>query len=216
MLPERIEVHGNHAEAMKFIRADWAMPDISFVTWMQNRLVATRGEVAILTFESNALTIASKEETVRIENGDWLVLFDEGAIWHAAEAEFESIPSLKFLTNQGRPLDISSATIDEASAKPGRFGFSYALIHLKGGGRVAREGWNGKSMWLLMVNPPLDAVQDAYVDAEPRTQWDLQMCAKLDVDRFLPWIGMRTADSGFVPWLASQTDLLAEDWQIVT
>jgi len=28
----------------------------------------------------------------------------------------------------------------------------------------------------------------------------------------LPWIGMKTADDKFVPWLASQTDLLAEDW----
>ena len=28
----------------------------------------------------------------------------------------------------------------------------------------------------------------------------------------LPWIGMKTADNSFVPWLASQTDVLAEDW----
>jgi hypothetical protein len=31
----------------------------------------------------------------------------------------------------------------------------------------------------------------------------------------LPWIGMKTADNKFVPWLASQTDILAEDWEIV-
>jgi len=31
----------------------------------------------------------------------------------------------------------------------------------------------------------------------------------------LPWIGMKTADNKFVPWLASQTDMLADDWQIV-
>jgi hypothetical protein len=31
----------------------------------------------------------------------------------------------------------------------------------------------------------------------------------------LPWIGMRTVDHGFVPWLASQTDMLAEDWTVV-
>lgn len=33
--------------------------------------------------------------------------------------------------------------------------------------------------------------------------------------RLLPWIGMKTADKCFVPWLASQTDLLAEDWMEV-
>ena len=32
---------------------------------------------------------------------------------------------------------------------------------------------------------------------------------------FLPWIGMKTADNKFVPWLASQTDVLAEDWCVV-
>jgi hypothetical protein len=31
----------------------------------------------------------------------------------------------------------------------------------------------------------------------------------------LPWIGMKTADNKFVPWLASQTDILAGDWGIV-
>jgi hypothetical protein len=31
----------------------------------------------------------------------------------------------------------------------------------------------------------------------------------------LPWIGMKTVDDKFVPWLASQTDVLAEDWGIV-
>ena len=30
-----------------------------------------------------------------------------------------------------------------------------------------------------------------------------------------PWIGMRTADECFVPWLASQTDMLADDWQML-
>ena len=30
-----------------------------------------------------------------------------------------------------------------------------------------------------------------------------------------PWIGMKTADEKFVPWLASQTDMLAEDWVVL-
>ena len=32
---------------------------------------------------------------------------------------------------------------------------------------------------------------------------------------FIPWIGMKTADNAFVPWLASQTDMLSEDWIFV-
>ena len=38
---------------------------------------------------------------------------------------------------------------------------------------------------------------------------------KLYRDQRLPWIGMKTADDKFCPWLASQTDMLADDWEIV-
>lgn len=77
--------------------------------------------------------------------------------------------------------------------------FGLAVEALKHGRRVARSGWNGKGMWLKLVPKDLaDAVafQHAALDA-------------------LPWIGMKTADDRFVPWLASQTDVLADDWQIV-
>lgn len=78
--------------------------------------------------------------------------------------------------------------------------FGQALEVLKAGGRVARLGWNGKGMWLALVqgydyNP---IANDAAVYALG--------CQKL------PWIGMKTADDCFVPWLASQTDMLAADW----
>lgn len=77
--------------------------------------------------------------------------------------------------------------------------FGDALILLKAGQRVARAGWNGKGMWLKLVPAELaDAVAFQHEALHP-----------------LPWIGMKTADQGFVPWLASQTDMLAEDWQVV-
>ncbi|MFW6855365.1 DUF2829 domain-containing protein [Burkholderia gladioli] len=75
-----------------------------------------------------------------------------------------------------------------------------AIEALKAGKRVARAGWNGKGMWLALVpswsyNP----------DSHGADVYSLG-CEKL------PWIGMKTADGKFVPWLASQTDMLAEDW----
>ncbi len=69
--------------------------------------------------------------------------------------------------------------------------FGTALHRLKRGKRVARKGWNGKGMWLELQTP------DAF--------------SKMD----LPYIYMRTAQGDLVPWLASQTDLLAEDWFLV-
>jgi uncharacterized protein DUF2829 len=74
--------------------------------------------------------------------------------------------------------------------------FGEALVLLKGGGCVCRQGWNGKGMWLVLVR------------AE---SWTSIESATVNANR-LPWIGMKTADGGFVPWLASQTDVLAEDW----
>lgn len=77
--------------------------------------------------------------------------------------------------------------------------FGDALKALKEGKRVSRGGWNGKGMWLKLVSA------ESY-DVGHKTILDLKP---------LPWIGMKTADDCFVPWLASQTDVLAEDWGIV-
>lgn len=81
--------------------------------------------------------------------------------------------------------------------------FGHALEVLKTGGRVARAGWNGKEMWLVYV---------------PANEWNLNPGTAHDwgaADSKFPWIGMKTADNKFVPWLASQTDVLANDWTVV-
>ena len=81
-----------------------------------------------------------------------------------------------------------------------------AVEALKKGLRVARTGWNGKGMWLTLV---------AYsCSASPEDHPHYHHHGVADVEG-LPWIGMKTADNKFVPWLASQTDVLAEDWVIV-
>lgn len=80
--------------------------------------------------------------------------------------------------------------------------FGQALILLKRGFKVARAGWNGKGMWLRYVDPYTDSQYRVIETAEAR-------------ETLLPYIGMKTADNKFVPWLASQTDMLAEDWMLV-
>ena len=77
-------------------------------------------------------------------------------------------------------------------------GFGAALEILKDGKQVQRAGWNGRGMWLELV---------------PAEKWWTSIGPSAAT--VLPWIGMKTADGGFVPWLASQTDLLAEDWSVV-
>ncbi len=69
--------------------------------------------------------------------------------------------------------------------------FSWALERLKEGATVTRKGWNGKGMWLEAQFP------DEY--------------SKMS----LPYIYMKTATDDLIPWLASHTDLFAEDWEEV-
>ena len=81
--------------------------------------------------------------------------------------------------------------------------FSKALEAVKQGSKVAREGWNGKNMFIFLVpgstftvnRPPLLGIYPEGTEINYHAHVD-----------------MRTADGQIVPWLASQTDLLADDW----
>lgn len=84
--------------------------------------------------------------------------------------------------------------------------FGQALEIIKKGGKVARENWNGKDMFIFLVNgsrfqvnrPPLLGIYEEGTVIDYR-----------------PHIDMKTVDGTIVPWVASQTDLLEEDWQQV-
>jgi hypothetical protein len=69
--------------------------------------------------------------------------------------------------------------------------FGDALASLKKGYRVCRSGWNGKGMWLALQVPDTHSKMS------------------------LPYIYMSTVTGDLVPWLASQTDVLAEDWNVL-
>ena len=84
--------------------------------------------------------------------------------------------------------------------------FGYAVKMMKDGKRVSRIGWNGKGMFLFLVKGEsvTRAIEDCY--GNPSTK---------GTHKVLDAIYMHTAQGDLVPWLASQTDVLAEDWQIV-
>lgn len=97
----------------------------------------------------------------------------------------------------------SPKDVFEQSYKPnGSFSFGDAVELLKTGKRVARSGWNGKGMWL------------SYLDPYHNNQFSITEKNGAE-GTFSPYIGMKTADNKYIPWLASQTDMLAEDWGIV-
>lgn len=84
--------------------------------------------------------------------------------------------------------------------------FSEALQGVKNGYKVARQGWNGKNMFIFLVpgsvfkvnRPPLLGIYPEGTEI-----------------KYHGHVDMKTADGQIVPWLCSQTDMLAEDWVFV-
>jgi hypothetical protein len=77
------------------------------------------------------------------------------------------------------------------------YNFSDALMLLKDGNRLCRKNWNGKNMYIFIIKnwTYTNEINDNYEN--------------------LPFIAMKTFDEKIVPWLASQTDILSNDWEIV-
>lgn len=91
--------------------------------------------------------------------------------------------------------------IDGTKTNPNHVGlveptFGGALEALKEGRRVMRSGWNGKGMWIFLVR-----------------NWTSLPLSDSGDSPTLSFIAMSTVDGSIVPWLASQTDILAEDWR---
>lgn len=87
--------------------------------------------------------------------------------------------------------------------------FSKALEFLKEECKVSRSGWNGKGMYVVLQKGYLDGIPINKNTAEATGIPEGTMI------KFLPYLMMKTVDDSFVPWLASQTDLLADDWGII-
>lgn len=84
--------------------------------------------------------------------------------------------------------------------------FGSAIVALKGGNKVARSGWNGKGMFLFLVpgsqfkvnRPPLLGIYEEGTE--------INYGAHIDI---------KAVDGSIRPWVASQSDMLAEDWEFV-
>lgn len=101
------------------------------------------------------------------------------------------IPSEREVTDVGRGEGAGVAVDKPSRERLDYLDFSVALQRLRQGEAVARRGWNGKGQYLGLQTP----------DHQSKMT--------------LPYLYIVTVDAHRVPWLASQTDLLAHDWCVV-
>ena len=86
-------------------------------------------------------------------------------------------------------------------------GIGWAIKQMQNGAKVARAGWNGKGMFLFLVPGSTFRVNRAPL---------LGIYPEGTEIKCQPHVDMKTAQDTVVPWLASQSDLLATDWEIAT
>lgn len=103
----------------------------------------------------------------------------------------------------------SPKQVFEDAYRSENFTFGQAIAFMKVGKRVARTGWHDKGMFLFIVSGKCitEEINDCYGD-NYRYEKDEASIPVLDA------IYMKTANGCLVPWLASQTDVLSEDWQL--
>ena len=156
--------------------------------------------------------------------------FENNAFSDAKDAPFRSIPDTDQLlmllrifhderysncSGDEKATRLVHAYYNEYVGRPSGFlTFGMAIEAMKRGAKVARKGWNGKGMWICV--PFCDGLKEVHATGiwgKPNAEYALQNGGTVKV---MPYVTMKTADGAIVMgWLASQTDMLAEDWAVV-
>lgn len=153
----------------------------------------------------NSTNTENLNEVDRLEEASGLA---PSKIEDVGPMEYEKVP----------PSKVVEST-DSVHLASGDFGA--ALEALKKGHRVARRGWNGKGMFLkYQEGYPINEFQQPVFATDNPEEDNKRIKGSM-----LPFILMKVAGnsaywgsgySDYVPWLASQTDILAQDWEIVS
>jgi len=103
---------------------------------------------------------------------------------------------------------------DEAARPCDGMTFGMAIEAMKRGRKVARAGWNGKGMWLsIPLKDGPREISSCGIWGKHNEEYAEKNGGFVVV---MPYVTMKTADGSIVMgWLASQTDMLSEDWKIV-
>ncbi len=101
------------------------------------------------------------------------------------------------------------AVFDAAYRLTDGMSFGLAIEAAKQGKKIARSGWNGKGMWVIY--------RTGYPDGIPcnKNTADAVGIPEGTLFKVRPYLQMKCVDGSFQMWLASQSDILADDWYIV-
>ena len=155
-------------------------------------------------FQSEATTFGHKTNKLRLE------LTDNRAV-NISLYKFKRFAKREY----ERKLTLFSTRLIEEKIKgilqktkhmDNKLDFGEAIKALKNGKKVAREGWNGKGMFLYYV----PAASYPAMTEIAKAEWGENALVP-----YTAYIAMKTVQGEVVPWLASQTDVLSEDWCIL-
>ena len=132
------------------------------------------------------LIIKTPEGEMRAGYGDWIIKGVKGEFYPCKPEIFNETYE---------PADVMD--------------FGTAIAEAKAGKRITRRGWNGKGMFVVY--------QKGYPDGIPCNRQTAEAFGYKEGDLFQcrPYLQMRCADGTHQMWVASQSDILADDWEIV-
>lgn len=108
---------------------------------------------------------------------------------------------------------VKGVTVEEMITDKAEFGFGMAVDLMKEGHKVARKGWNGKGMWIAVSGPKGNVLKAEGFWNKHSRKFAEENGGEAEV---LPYLIMKTADGKILMgWLASQTDILTEDWMVL-
>lgn len=183
--------------SVPLIQEDDAIPQVGgYAKWMPYQVGQATAQAAGATLESSAASASTAAVILGVSE--------------SAPVETSKIATIE--TNSQVVQDGG-----QADQMPSTYASSFggALAALKDGKRVAREGWNGKGMWLALSGPngPREIAFENFWSKHNSEYARLNGGSA----KVLPCITMKTATGEILMgWLASQTDMLAEDWEVVS
>ncbi len=131
--------------------------------------------------------------------------------------EHKLIPDLSLDTREGYAVRYPDGyeswspkeVFEEAYHPTDCMNFGLAIEAAKKGAKITRRGWNGKGMWVVY--------RTGYPEGIPcnKNTADAVGIPEGSLFKVQPYLQMKCVDGSFQMWLASQSDILADDWEIV-